>query len=229
MSDQSILIITNDPDDFDGLAQLLEHRDFSAQFASSGESGLDAARSNQWNLIVIDYALPGMDGLDVCREIKRDKKTNFVPAIMVSPRSDESDIVAALEIGADDYLVKPFSSKVLMSKIRAILRQVQGGPRRAYEVIEVHGIRIHPGRHEVRLGDREVKLTVTEFALLYFLARHPGKVFRREEILRELRGDGSPTSERAVDVQVAGLRRRLGSYGNRIETVRGVGYRLRAH
>lgn len=225
----TVCIITSQRHDFDRLVPLLEGHRFAVRFASSGEDGLEMVRARRWSLIVIDHALPGMDGVDVCRELKRDRMTSYMPVIMVSTRSEEADIVAALEIGADDYLIKPFSSRVLLSKIRAILRQVPSTPHPANELIEIHGIAIHPGRHEVRIGDREVGLTVTEFELLHFLARNPGKAFRREEILRALRGDGNPTSERAVDVQVAGLRRRLGSYGNRIETVRGVGYRLRIH
>jgi len=229
MFDFDILIIESDVAAGGRIARILQENGSSVSIAATGRQGLQEARRGNWRLIVLDLVLADMAGFDVCRELKRDALTRDIPLVIVTTRQDEADIVAALELGADDYIVKPVSSRVFVSKLRSLLRQLPRTPRRTAEAIEIQGIAIHPGRHEVRVGAERIGLTVTEFALLHLLARHPGQVFRRSEILARLRGKDAPSSERAVDVQIAGLRRRLGAYGNRIETVRGVGYRLRVH
>jgi two-component system phosphate regulon response regulator PhoB len=229
MSSHRVLIVYSDDATFLPLIRTLRERNIEIGVARDSESGLRRARRETWDLVIVEYHLPSIDGLDVCRRLKRHPRTGNLPVIIVSSREDEADIVASLELGADDYVTKPFNLRIIVTKILAILRSRPHSRESAMEVIEVQGIAIHPGRHEVRTGDRRVTLSVTEFELLRLLARHPGRAFHRREILKALRGQEHFASERAVDVQVAGLRRRLGPWGNRIETVRGVGYRLRAH
>jgi two-component system phosphate regulon response regulator PhoB len=171
--------------------------------------------------------LPGMDGLEVCKLLKSDPKTQYIPVVMLTAKGEDADIVTGLELGADDYIVKPFSPRVLIARLRAVLR------RKARDLVDhtapvtIHDITIHPGRHEVVAGDRKLDLTYTEFRVLHFLASRPGWVFTRYQIVEAVRGDNYPVTDRSVDVLVVGLRKKLGSRGKYIETVRGVGYRFK--
>jgi two-component system phosphate regulon response regulator PhoB len=172
--------------------------------------------------------LPGVDGLDVCRLAKADPQTRDIPIIMVTARGEESDVVMGLELGADDYVAKPFSPRVLLARVRAVLRrhsELPVGDQNA--ILRIHNLSIHRGRHEVRLGGTPVDLTATEFRLLQCLAQRPGWVMTRNQIIEALHGAGYPVTDRAVDVQIAGLRKKLGDAGKLIETVRGIGYRMR--
>ncbi len=178
-------------------------------------------------MIVLDLMLPDMDGLDMCRKLKADSQTADVPVIMVSARGHEADVVTGLELGASDYVCKPFSPRILVARIRACLRQPRSNSETGGEVIRYRDMIIDPGRHQVRVGDRPVELTATEFAVLHFLARRPGWVFSRQQIIDAARGESYAVTERAVDVQIVGLRKKLGDYGQYVDTVRGVGYRLR--
>ncbi len=171
--------------------------------------------------------LPGVDGLDVCKLIKRDDDLSAIPIIMLTAKGEEADIVSGLELGADDYITKPFSSRVLTARIKAILRRKSARLSNEDEVIEIHDIVIHPGRHEVSVANKPVDLTYSEFRLLQFLSRRPGWVYTRYQIVDALRGGDYPVTERAVDVQIVGLRKKLGKAGKHIETVRGVGYRFK--
>ena len=170
--------------------------------------------------------LPGMDGLTVCRELKQDARTREIPIIILTAKGEEADIVAGLELGADDYVTKPFSPRVFLARLRAVLRRRQAEPAPASDSLELHEMTIHPGRHEVLVQGRPVDLTATEFRLLHFLARRPGWVFTRAQIVQGVQGEDYAVSDRAVDVQIVGLRKKLGAAGQYIETVRGVGYRL---
>jgi two-component system alkaline phosphatase synthesis response regulator PhoP len=169
-----------------------------------------------------------MDGLDVCREIKADSKTQSVSIIMLTAKGEESDIVIGLELGADDYIKKPFSPKVLLARIKAVLRRKKGvAVSDPTKLIKIQNLTIHPGKHEVLVDDEKINLTATEFNLLTLLAGRPGWVFTRQQIIDNVRGDDVIITDRAVDVQIVGLRKKLGESGNFIETVRGVGYRFR--
>ena len=173
--------------------------------------------------------LPAVDGLEVCRRLKADARTREVPIIMLTAKSEESDMIAGLDRGADDYIAKPFSPRVLTARIKALLRRHAAKKQAEADVtIDVHELSIHPGRHEVTLGGQLLELTYTEFALLRFLAKRPGWAFTRTQIVDAVKGEDYPVTERSVDVQVAGLRKKLGTFGSYIETVRGVGYRFRA-
>ncbi|NBV45641.1 MAG: DNA-binding response regulator, partial [Planctomycetia bacterium] len=216
-------------DDEDDLLELLRYNltreGYQVTCVATGEDALRNVRRQAPELIVLDLMLPAIDGLEVCRRLKGESKTRDIPIIMLTAKSEESDIVAGLEHGADDYIAKPFSPRVLMARVKALLR------RRETELdttIRVHELSIHPGRHEAILAGVALELTYTEFALLQFLAKRPGWAFTRTQIVDAVKGEDYPVTERSVDVQVAGLRKKLGVHGSYIETVRGVGYRFRA-
>ncbi len=220
-------------DDEEDLAELvrynLEKDGYQVECVGSGEEALKAVRRQPPDLIVLDLMLPAVDGLEVCRRLKADAKTRDVPIVMLTAKGEDTDVVAGLERGADDYIAKPFSPRVLGARVRALLRRHDSQRRAELETtIEVHEVSIHPGRHEVKLAGEPVELTYTEFALLQFLARRPGWAFTRTQIVDAVKGEDYPVTERSVDVQVAGLRKKLGAFGAYIETVRGVGYRFRA-
>jgi two-component system phosphate regulon response regulator PhoB len=195
--------------------------------AASGEEALKVLKSNVPDLVLLDLMLPGIDGLEVCRLLKREAKTSQVPIIMLTAKGEEADIVTGLELGADDYITKPFSPRVLLARVRTVLRRRQAEPPAAGATIKIHELVIHPGRHEVLVADHPLDLTATEFRLLHMLAGRPGWVFTRDQIVKGVHGDDYPASDRSVDVQVVSLRKKLGPCGKYLETVRGVGYRFK--
>jgi two-component system alkaline phosphatase synthesis response regulator PhoP len=227
MANEHILAVEDEEDILELVRYNLEKEGYRVTGVISGEEGLRRARSQPPDLIVLDLMLPGMDGLTVCRELKHDAKTRDLPIIILTAKGEEADIVAGLELGADDYVTKPFSPRVLLARVRAVLRRRRMEPAAESASLEIHGMVIHPGRHEVLVQGRPVDLTVTEFRLLAFLARRPGWVFTRSQIVQGVQGEDYAVSERAVDVQIVGLRKKLGPAGQFIETVRGVGYRLK--
>ncbi len=223
-----ILVVDDEEDLLELVRYNLTKEGYVVDCVASGEEALKAVRRQLPDLIVLDLMLPAVDGLEVCRRLKGDSKTRDVPIVMLTAKSEESDMVAGLERGADDYVAKPFSPRVLTARIRALLRREDARRRDELETtIDVHELSIHPGRHEVTLAGRPLELTYTEFALLQFLAKRPGWAYTRNQIVDAVKGEDYPVTERSVDVQVAGLRRKLGEFGGYIETVRGVGYRLR--
>jgi len=167
-----------------------------------------------------------VDGLEVCRQLKADARTAAIPVVILTAKGEEADVVTGLEIGADDYVVKPFSGKVLAARVRRLLRRV-AQPTDEHGVITIHDLTIDPSRHEVRVGDRTVDLTRTEFDILRTLAGRPGFVLSRYQIVDAVHGDDYPVTDRAVDVQIVSLRKKLGPCGRYVETVRGVGYRFK--
>jgi two-component system phosphate regulon response regulator PhoB len=178
-------------------------------------------------LIVLDLMLPGVDGLEVCRTLKRDPDTASIPLVMLTAKGEEADIVTGLEMGADDYLTKPFSPRVLIARIRAVLRRKSDEPLDEQEELRIHDLTIHPGRHEVLVNGIAVPLTATEFRVLYVLAQRPGWVFTRYQIANSVHGGDYIVTDRSVDVQIVGLRKKLGDAAEYIETIRGVGYRFK--
>ncbi|HXC49480.1 MAG TPA: response regulator transcription factor [Candidatus Limnocylindrales bacterium] len=227
MSRETILVVEDEDDIAELIRYNLEKQHYVVTTVASGEKGLEAARRKPPDLVLLDLMLPGMDGLEVCRSLKSDPLTKDIPIVMVTARGEESDIVAGLELGAEDYVTKPFGIKILLARVRAVLRRRTIAVPAESETLHVHEIEIHPGRHEVRAGGDEVVLTNTEFRILHFLARRPGWVFTRYQIVDGIRGENYPVTERAVDVQIVALRRKLGGFGGLIETVRGVGYRFK--
>jgi two-component system phosphate regulon response regulator PhoB len=224
-----ILVVDDEEDLLELVRYNLSRDGYRVTCVGTGEDALKAARRQPPDLIVLDLMLPAVDGLEVCRRLKADSKTRDVPIIMLTAKSEESDMVAGLERGADDYIAKPFSPRVLSARVKALLRRKEAQRQAELETtIDVHELSIHPGRHEVTLAGTPVELTYTEFALLQFLAKRPGWAYTRTQIVDAVKGEDYPVTERSVDVQVAGLRKKLGDFGSYIETVRGVGYRFRA-
>ena len=227
MADTTLLLVEDEPDLVDLLSFSLEQAGYRVESALTGEDGLQAARRLHPDLILLDLMLPGMDGLEVCRSLRSTAGLRDTPVIMLTARNAEQDIVRGLEIGADDYIAKPFSTPVVLARIKAVLRRAADGaePKR---VIEAGGVRLDADRHEVLADGETVTLTATEFKLLTLLVGRPGRVFTRQQIIDTLHEGFAAVTDRSVDVQVVGLRRKLGPSGARIETVRGVGYRFRA-
>lgn len=223
-----ILIIEDEEDIRELVRYNLERENFGVSEARSGEAGLAAVAQKKPDLILLDLMLPGKDGLQVCRELKQNESVRDIPVVMMTARGEESDIVAGLELGAEDYVVKPFSPKVLVARVKTVLRRKAAVPvPDAEDVLRICDMVIHPGRHEVTVGGRPVELTASEFGILHFLARRPGWVFTRYQIVDAVHGEDYPVTERSVDVQIVGLRKKLKKAGDLIETVRGIGYRFK--
>jgi two-component system alkaline phosphatase synthesis response regulator PhoP len=227
MAKESILVVEDEEDILELLRYNLVKEGYRVTGVGTGEEALKAVRSSVPDLMVLDLMLPGVDGLEVCRLLRQDPQTRPLPIIMVTAKGEEADIVAGLELGADDYVTKPFSPRVLLARVRAVLRRRKQKPPDEAATLKVHDLVIHPGRHEVLVKGQPVELTATEFRLLHLLARRPGWVFTRTQIVRGVHGDDYPVSDRSVDVQVVGLRKKLGEAGEYVETVRGVGYRFK--
>jgi two-component system phosphate regulon response regulator PhoB len=227
MAKKDILIVEDEEDIRELLRFHLEREGFETRTAASGQEAVKAVARKLPALILLDLLLPGIDGLDVCRQIKKDPTSAGVPIIMVTAKGEESDIVAGLELGAVDYVTKPFGIKVLIARVRAALRRLADSPLDRNAVIHVGDIAINPGRHEVLIKGKPVDLTFSEFRILHLLAGRPGWVMTREQIVNGIRGEDYAVTDRAVDVQIVGLRKKLGARAHCIETVRGVGYRFK--
>jgi len=228
MAQEQILIVEDDADIRELVKYNLEKEGYRVGTVATGDAALKKIRGNPPDLVVLDLMLPGLDGLTVCREMRADPATRGVPVIMLTAKSEESDVVAGLEVGADDYLSKPFSPRVLLARIHALLRRQRGSkPGAVAPAIKYGELEIDAARHEVRIKGKPVILTATEFKLLRLLAEHTGIVFSRDQIVDAVHGVDYAVTDRSVDVQVLGLRRKLKTFGDCIETVRGVGYRFR--
>jgi two-component system phosphate regulon response regulator PhoB len=226
MSNQSILLVEDDEDILQLLAFNFESAGFDAHTAGDGTAGLSKARRLKPDLVVLDLMLPGMNGFDVCKELKRDPETMDIPVIMLTARSEEVDRIVGLELGADDYVVKPFSFRELILRVRAVLRRSQGtAPERTR--IERDGLEVDLEAHKVRVNGEESALTATEFKLLAELIRTAGRVRTRDQLLASVWGYEFEGYARTVDTHVRRLRQKLGEPARLIETVRGVGYRFK--
>ncbi len=222
-----IFIVEDEQDILELLRYHLLREGFALSAAGRGDEAVKSIPHKMPDLVLLDLMLPGMDGIEVCRAIKKDPKTAGIPVIMLTAKGEESDIVAGLELGAADYITKPFSVKVVIARIRAVLRRREEPPPEKNAGIRVHDLEINPGRHEVLLKGKPVDMTFTELRILHALASRPGWVLTREQIVDSVRGEDYPVTDRSVDVQIVGLRRKLGPKADYIETVRGVGYRFR--
>ncbi|MGD2023600.1 MAG: response regulator transcription factor, partial [Desulfobacterales bacterium] len=193
----------------------------------TGEDALRKVRSDPFDLIVLDLMLPGMDGLAFTKTVKNDSRLRSIPIVMLTAKGEEADIVTGLELGADDYITKPFSPKVMIARVRAAIRRHKEEPEDEMAIVKIHDLEINPGRRSVLAKGEPIDLTYTEFQVLLLLAKRPGWVFTRSHIVNSIRGNDYPVTDRSVDVQIVGLRKKLGPYGKYIETVRGVGYRFK--
>ncbi len=228
MEKKQILVIEDEEDILALIHYNLVKAGYRVECATSGEEGLEKAASLQPDLLVLDLMLPGINGLEVCRRL-REGHGGEAAIVMLSAKGEEADIVAGLELGADDYVTKPFSPQILLARIKAVLRRREQGPSDSgpLPVLSIHELVIDAGRNKVIAAGNEVELTLTEFRVLQLLAGRPGWVFTRAQIVDGVRGEGYAVTDRSVDVQIVGLRKKLGVCGAYIETVRGVGYRLK--
>ncbi len=229
MAKEKILIIEDEEDIQELIRYNLNKEGFqNLRVVDSGEKALAALKSFSPDVILLDLMLPGMDGLAVCRHLRSAQETATIPIIMLTAKSEETDIIIGLEMGADDYIAKPFSNKVLVARIKSVLRRSkQTFNDDGSGIIRRGGLVMNRGKREVNLSGKSITMTFSEFEILYMLAKRPGWVFTRNQIVNEVKGDDYPVTERAIDVQIVGLRKKLKGAENMIETVRGVGYRFK--
>jgi two-component system alkaline phosphatase synthesis response regulator PhoP len=225
---QKIVVVEDEPDILEIIEYNLAREGFRVITSRDGAEGLKKIRSELPDLVLLDLMLPGLDGLEICRRLRADEVTRALPVVMVTAKGEEADIVVGLGMGADDYLVKPFSPRELLARIKAVLRRSQGQAQSGSgERVELPGLVVDVGRHEVRVHDAAVTFTPTELRLLHFLASHPGRVFTRDQLLARAIGEHAVVIDRNIDVHVRSIRKKLGEERERVETVRGVGYRFR--
>jgi two-component system phosphate regulon response regulator PhoB len=228
MSGERILVVEDETDILEVIEYNLKREGYRVTGIKNGHEALRRIRRETPELVVLDLMLPGMDGIEVCRQLKRDPLTRSIPIIMVTAKGEESDIVLGLGVGADDYVPKPFSPKELMARVRAVLRR---GPlqedHQARTRISRQGLVIDPVAHKVTIDEKPLTLTATEFRLLHTLAAHPGRAFSRDDLLTRVIGQDVVVLDRNIDVHVRAIRKKLGPYRDCIETVRGLGYRFR--
>jgi two-component system alkaline phosphatase synthesis response regulator PhoP len=227
MAKEKILVVDDEEDILELVRYNLSREGYRVTGSLTGEDALRKVRSDVFDLILLDLMLPGMDGLAFTKAIKNDPRLRSTPIIMLTAKGEEADIVTGLELGADDYITKPFSPRVMIARVRAALRRRNEAPEDEMAVVKIHDLEINPGRRSVLAKGDPVELTYTEFQLLLVLAKRPGWVFTRSQIVDLIRGGDYPVTDRSVDVQIVGLRKKLGKYDKYIETVRGVGYRFR--
>jgi two-component system alkaline phosphatase synthesis response regulator PhoP len=223
---KTILVVDDEAKIVQLARDYLEHAGFAVLTARDGPAALTAARAQKPDLIVLDLGLPGLDGLDVTRALRKDSP---VPIIMLTARGEESDKLVGLELGADDYVVKPFSPKELVARVRAVLRRAEAAVRDEAETIRVAGLTLDLPRMRATVGDRQVDLTPTEFQLLAALARRPGRIFTRAQLLDAVRGVAFESYERAIDAHVKNIRRKIEPNPREpryVLTVYGVGYKF---
>ena len=221
-----VLVVDDEPDIRELVQHHLEIEGFEVLSAPDGEKGLFLIQNELPDLIILDLMLPGIDGLEVCRKLNNIESTSDIPIIMLTAKGEEIDIIKGLAYGADDYVTKPFSPRVLMARAKAILRRQVINEIDVNEIIQIEELYIHPGKREVKVGSVYIELTFSEFEIIHFLARRPGWVFTRNQIINQVHGDDYPVTDRSVDFQIVGIRQKLGEMGKLIKTVRGVGYRF---
>jgi DNA-binding response OmpR family regulator len=222
-----ILIIEDEPDITEILKYNLEQNRYRVSTAGTGEEGLTAARETLPDLVLLDLMLPGIDGLEVCRKLREDPRTRELLVIMLTAKGTEADVVVGLTLGADDYVVKPFSTVELLARVKAVLRRVEHREEgEAADMLKAGPIAIDLSRHETAVEGKKIELTLSEFKLLSFLIKKKGRVFTRDQLLDAVVGPDVFVTSRNIDVHIAALRKKLGKYGSWIITVRGVGYRF---
>lgn len=227
MRKETILVVDDEEDILELICFHLHREGYQVAKAATGEEAWTQINKSAIDLMILDLMLPGMDGLELTRRLKVNESTRAIPIIMLSAKGEEADIVTGLELGADDYITKPFSPRVMIARVKAVFRRQTLATSPEEDTIRIHGLEIHLGRHALILEGQTIDLTHTEFQVLAFLARRPGWVFTRSQIVDAVHGDDYPVTDRSVDVQIVGLRKKLADYGAYIETVRGVGYRFR--
>lgn len=231
-SNRASVLIVEDEDDLRDLLEFnLGREGFLVTAVPSAEAGRKVLQQQAHDLVLLDLMLPGMDGLEFCRLLKSKEETANLPIVMLTAKGEEADIVTGLELGADDYITKPFSPRVLLARVKAVLRRGVAGAEEAEgsspQRLIINEVELDPDRHEVRVYGETISLTATEFKMLNLLMTRPGRVFTRQQIIEAIHGRYAAVTDRSVDVQIVTLRRKMGEAGSEIETVRGVGYRFR--
>ena len=221
----NILVIEDERAINDLIAYNLRREGFYVEQVFDGLDAEQKLQQEEFNIVILDLMLPGIEGLEVCRILKNDARTSGIPIIILTAKGDEADIVTGLELGADDYVTKPFSPRVLLARIKAILRRGKDHDDTGF--YSKHGISLNISTHEVLVDGNPADLTATEFNILLLLIKRPGWVFTRNQIINSVKGDDYPVTDRSIDVQIVGLRKKLGLSGKYVETVRGVGYRMK--
>ena len=226
MTKGRILVVEDDADISNMLRIYFSGQGFDVQVAPRGSQALAMTRQQIPHLIVLDIMLPDMDGYSVCKELRTTTRTSHIPIIFLTQRDERSDKIAGLELGADDYITKPFGMKELLARVRAVLRRTAAAADPAAKVLRVDDLEVDPAKHEVRLRGQPVAVTPTELRLLHHLVRNRGRVFTRAQLLDKAVGPDVVVIDRNIDVHVATLRKKLEDYGDRIATIRGVGYKF---
>ena len=221
-----IVVIEDEPDIVEVISYNLKREGYNVLAVDRGDESINLIRNHSPNLVILDLMLPGMDGLSVCRQLKSDPLIKDTPVIIISAKGEESDIVIGLEMGADDYLTKPFSPRELLARVKAVLRRGPVKESQSKERIALKNLTIDVARHEVRVDDEMVSLTSTEFKILHQLAAHPGRAFTREQLLNRVLGMGVVVVDRNIDVHIRSVRKKLGDAAQLIQTIRSVGYRV---
>lgn len=224
---EKILVVDDEKDILELIDYNLTKNGYRVKTSSTGEEALELVKENDYDLIILDLMLPGVDGFDITKIIKADKQKAGIPIVMVTAKADEADKVAGLEIGADHYVTKPFSPRELLAIVKATLRRRPPKEEEEKPIIERGDLKIHTGRHEVTIKGKQIDLTHLEFRILLTLAKKPGWVMTRYQIVDATRGEGVSVTDRSIDVHIVSLRKKLGEENEYIETVRGVGYKFR--
>jgi two-component system phosphate regulon response regulator PhoB len=229
MNRKKIVVIEDEPDIVEVVSYNLKREGYNVLSVERGDEGLNLVRNQSPDLVILDLMLPGMDGLSICQQMKSDPLVRDIPVIIISGKGEESDVVIGLELGADDYLTKPFRGRELVARVKAVLRRGPTQEDQTRERIVVNNLLIDVARHEVRVDDELINLTATEFKILYQLASQPGRAFTREQLLNRVVGVGVVVVDRNIDVHILAVRKKLGDAAKMIQTIRGVGYRLLDH
>ncbi len=227
MAKETILIVDDEEDILELIKFNLTNEGYQVLTAQTGEDAIKIARESVPDLMVLDLMLPGIDGLDVTKYLRNNEQTQTLPIVMLTAKGEESDIVTGLELGANDYISKPFSPKILVARIRSILRRRKKEDDVLDKIKQEGDMTIDRARHMVTIAGEKIDLTLSEFDLLVFLADKKGWVFTRSQIVGAVRGENYAVTERSIDVVVVGLRKKLKEHASLIETVRGVGYRFK--
>lgn len=224
MSNAARILVVEDEKDVKDLMLLhLKREGFKATGVENGEEARRLLEENEYDLAVLDWMLPGVSGLEICKWL-----AGKLPVLMVTARADTPDIVLGLEMGADDYVTKPFEISVFLARVRALLRRANLPQDANEDELAAAGLRLDAERHKAFCGEEELKLTLSEFKLLKALLEHKGRVLSRDKLIENVQGEGIAVTDRTVDTHVFGLRKKLGSCAEAVETIRGVGYRIKA-
>lgn len=228
INNKHALIVEDDEDILKLLEITLKKGGFETTGVTLGYQALEIAKTKLFDVVILDLMLPDIDGGEVCKSFRNNAAFKNLPIIMLTAKGEEEDIIKGLENGADDYITKPFSPKILLARISTVLRRQNANPYNKNSIININNLYIHPAKHEVRLNEKLLTLTAAEFKVLHLLASRPGWVLSRYKIIDEIKGEGYAVTDRSVDVLMVGLRRKLGKYGGYIETVRGTGYKFKS-